>query len=278
MSITVHDELIKRLQYSHNRVVVDKASLANQLTTAWTSMWTATGTPGTGAAPGAIAVCTQALTGALPLTNRTSPEKNYITFLEATCGNTLTNFEIHDRLVHMGGLATNVNTSQNVLIDLSTLLATSNLDERKGDANYSDVQWWIESYTDGGSTTVNLTINAKFNDGTDANLTVLSLPRFRAGQSYPLNGLIAAAQAGSFIRGINTVTLSATTGGAGSWGVTATRYRTGKLLPISNAKSSFSWYELGLPDINNSSCLSIIVLPSTTSSGLIRASVRISNG
>lgn len=94
----------------------------------------------------------------------------------------------------------------------------------------------------------------------------------------PLNGLIPSAAAGKYIRAITTVTLSATTGTAGSFGVTATRPRMTLPLPLANKMEIFDWAALGLPEIFNSSCLFPLVLTSTTSSGTVRGGGKLAHG
>ena len=93
-----------------------------------------------------------------------------------------------------------------------------------------------------------------------------------------LNGLIPAAAAGKFIRAVNTVTLSASTGTAGNFGVTATRLRGTLFMPIANAKFSADWASLPINTIPNSACPFIAVLASTTNTGTLRGGGKIAHG
>jgi hypothetical protein len=279
MAITTRDQLIDAMGNNSSRIVIDKASIANAAAAQFHSLWRATGQPGQGAIPGAAARCTHALTGALGFTQQTLPAKSYLAILEGLCSNGGTTLEIHDRLMHMGGLNGTLATAQTVGIDLSTNLGSDNLTERIGDSNYSDVTWWLEWYTDTGGTGVNITVNVTYNDATTGNLTVLALAATRrASFMVPLNGLIPAADSGKFIRHINTITLSATTGTVGSFGVTATRYRAALYKPLANARFTADWAGLGLPAIPNSSCLMLIQLAGTTSTGTVRATGKIVHG
>jgi hypothetical protein len=285
MSITTHSLLINSLRNSsYQQLIVDKASLTNQLAGFWGSYWTSTGFPTAGAIPAAaVAVCNNSLTGGIRTVNPIGTDKMYIGSIDAMMINGLQSVEIHDRLVHMGGLSGIVSTptAQNVLIDLAntTLLSASNLDARKGAADYSEVHWWVENYTDCGATTVTLTANAIFSDGTSGNLTGLSLQRFRTGQSYLLNSLIPAAQAGKYIRGINTITLSANTTGAGNFGVTCTIFKASVFLPIASMTEKRYWRCISMPEIKASSCLSLIAPASITGNpGALRAVIRTCNG
>lgn len=279
MTITTLDGLVNALGNNSSRFILDKASISSQAAGSYVSLWRATGQPGQGAIPGAAAVCNNALTGAMNFTQQTAPATSYGGYMEAATGNAAMTIEIHDRLMHMGGLSGIVTTAQPVNLDLAANLAIDNLADRIGDANYSDVQWWLEWYTATGSNAVTATIAVTYNDGTTGNLTPVSLAATRpAGFKLPLNSYIPAAASGKYIRDVDSVTLSATTGTAGNFGVTATRPRMTLGTPIANFKQPADWAALGLPEIFNSSCLYPIVLTSTTSSGTVRGGGKIAHG
>lgn len=273
------NELMAALGNNNSRCVIDKATIASQAANTFVSMWRATGQPGQGAIPAAAAaVCAHGLTGSFSFTQQTSPATTYAGWASAVCSNSATTVELHDRLMHMGGLSGTVTTAQTVGIDISANLATSNLDARKGDSLYSDVQWWLEWYTATGATAVTATVNVTYNDGSTGNLSAVSLAATRpASFMQPLNSYIPAAQSGLFIKAVNTVTLSATTATAGSFGVTATRPRSVMPLPLLNFAQTFDWAGLGLPEIPNSACLFLVVLTSTTSTGTVRGSLKLAH-
>lgn len=277
MAITTRDELINAMANNSSRIVIDKGTLTIAAG-AFYSYWRVTGQPGQGAIPGAAAVCTPALVGSLQFTQQTAPATSYAAILEASLSSPHT-LELHDRLVHMGGLSGTVTTAQTVGIDLNSLLGTSNISNRIGDPNYSDVQWWLEWYTATGGTAVTATVAVTYNDGTTGNLTGLSLAATRpAGFMAALNNLIPAAASGKYIRGVTSVTLSATTGTAGSFGVTATRYRAGVFCPVANARFTNDWAQLGMPEIPNDSCLFTVLLTSSFTAATIRATGKIVHG
>lgn len=279
MTIATRDQLIDSMANNSSRIIIDKASIINTAIGQFHSLWRATGQPGQGAIPTTAASCDNTLLGAIQFTQQTAPATSYLGMMEALTANVSTTIEIHDRLAHRGGLVGNVATAQTVDLDLSALLASDNIDVRKGDSNYSDVQWWLEWYTDTGATVVTATVNVTFNDGTSNNLTGISLAATRrASFMQPLNYLIQAADSGKYIRDVNTVTLSATTGTAGNFGVTATRYRAATFNPIANARFTADWAALGLPEIPNESCLFCIVQPGTTNTGIVRATGKIIHG
>ncbi len=273
------DNLVKALGNNSSRIVLDKASIASQTANSYCSLWRATGQPGQGAIPTVVATCNNTTVGTIGFNQQTSPITSYGAYLEIATGNAAMTMELHDRLANMGGLNGTLTTAQSVNLDLRTLLSTDNINVRKGDDNYSDVQWWLEWYTATGATAVTATIAVTYNDGTTGNLSALSLASSRpASHMIPINSLIPSAQSGKFIRGIVSVTLSATSGTAGNFGVTATRPRMTLSAPIANHKFIADWAQLGLPEIYNSSAIFPIVLTSTTSTGTVRGSGKIAHG
>ena len=273
------DNLVKALGNNSSRIVLDKASIASQTANSYCSLWRATGQPGQGAIPTVVATCNNTTVGTIGFNQQMSPYTSYGAYLEIATSNVAMTIELHDRLANMGGLNGTLTTAQSVNLDLNTLLATDNINTRKGDANYSDVLWWLEWYTATGGTAVTATIAVTYNDGTTGNLSVLSLAGSRpASHMIPLNSLIPSAQSGKFIRGIVSVTLSATTGTAGNFGVTVTRPRMTLSSPFANFKFIADWAQLGLPEIYNSSAIFPIVLTSTTSTGTVRGGGKIAHG
>ena len=273
------DNLVKALGNNSSRIVLDKASIASQIANSYCSLWRATGQPGQGAIPTVVATCNNTTVGTIGFNQQTSPITSYGAYLEIATGNAAMTMELHDRLANMGGLNGTLTTAQSVNLDLSTLLSTDNINVRKGDDNYSDVQWWLEWYTATGATAVTATIAVTYNDGTTGNLSALSLASSRpASHMISINSLIPSAQSGKFIRGIVSVTLSATSGTAGNFGVTATRPRMTLSAPIANYKFIADWAQLGLPEIYNSSAIFPIVLTSTTSTGTVRGGGKIAHG
>lgn len=274
MAITTRDQLINALSNNNSRIVWDKASIANEVAGQIFSLWRATGTPGQGAIPGAASLATSARTGAMGFTNQTAPATSYYAWQTIAAGNPATSVEIHDRLADMAGLNGTLTTAQTVGIDLSTLgggLPAA----RRGDANYSDVQWWLEWYTDTGATASNATMAVTYDDGSTGNLAVVPVGgTVRASRMIPL----VSAVPGRFIRAVNTGTLSASTGASGNFGVTATRPRTVVNANIANKYEQFDWAQLGLPEIPNDSCLMMVMLCSTTTTGTVRGQGKIAHG
>lgn len=278
MAITTLDDLVNAMGNNSSRIILDKASIASQAAGTYISLWRATGQPGQGAIPAAAAVCNNLLTGAIGFAQQTAPVKSYGAWLNSVCSNSAMTVEIHDRLMHMGGLNGTLTTAQTAGVDIAANLASSNMAARIGDANYSDIQWWLEWYTATGATAVTATVGVTYNDGSTGTLSAALAATRPASFMLPLNGLIPAAASGKYIRSVDTVTLSATTATAGSFGVTATRPRMTLPLPVGNKMEVADWQFLGLPEIYNSSCLFPLVLTSTTSSGNVRGGGKIAHG
>ena len=278
MTISTLDGMFNALANNSSRLVIDKASIANAAAGQFHSLWRATGQPGQGAIPTAVANCNNTLLGGFQYTQQTAPATSYIGYLEAVCSNSSVTLEVHDRLMHRGGLVGNLSSAQSAGVDLNGVTG-DNMAERIGDTNFSDVQWWLEWYTDTGSTVVTATVAVTYNDGSTGNLTGISLAATRrASFMQPLNGLIPAAAAGKYIRSVDTVTLGATTGSAGNFGVTATRLRASLLCPVANLKWSADWAALPVSEIPNSSCLFMLQIAGTSSTGTVRGGGKIAHG
>lgn len=279
MTITTGDQLLNALANNASRIVIDKASVANQTAGRLCSLWRATGQPAQAAIPTTAAVPTKATLGALDFTNQTAPATSYLAWLSLLGANSAQGVEVHDRVAHLGGLS-GITTSQTVTgLDLATLAPPA---ARLGAANYSDVQWFLEVYADLGTTAATITVNVTFGDASSANLAALTIggagPVARAGNMFALTPLIGAADQGKFIQRINSLTLSASTGTAGNFGFTCARQRTGLPILLANKPETYSWPQIGLPEIPNDSCLMLAVVPSTTSSGTVRGQGKIAHG
>jgi hypothetical protein len=284
MAISTTTQLEAAISNSYSIINGSKPSLSNALTGQFFSTWNSAGLPGTGAIPTVTpVVLTNATTGGFKFAQQTAPRTSYLADLKFTTSLVGATVEIHDRLVHMGGLSATVITTQTITgFDLSTLSGTSNLAARIGDSNYSDVQWWLEIYTDLGSGSSTATINVTFNDATTGNLTPFNVGNAdrRLGRMFPLNSLILAADQGKFIQGINSVTLSSSTATAGNFGFVATRYRSSVFAEQPNELYKNGWTKTALAEVFNSSCLSMIVLVanSNTTTGTVTLNGKIIHG
>jgi hypothetical protein len=262
------NELGYALAKNSDRLIFEKASVASQVAGGFCSLWRATGFPVQPAIPGGAALCNNTTAGSMAYTNPIVGQEGILGwgyYVSGTAGQAL---EIHDRLAHMGGLSGILTTAQNVLINLQTLAVPA---DRLGDATYNDVMWWIEWYTATGTTGVNATCAVTYDDNSTGNIVVAVPASTGAARALP----ILTAVAGRAIKALNTIQLSATTGTAGSFGVTATRQRTILENDVAFKGKDHSWAMLGAPEIPANSCLFGVMPCVTTSTGIARGQIKL---
>lgn len=263
MVISSIDGIVAGLGNGAQRFVINRASIAAQIVGQSASLWRGTGIPAQGAIPTAAAVCTNALAGSFQFTAPTGANASYIARAFALSSNSATDIQFHDRLAHMGGLLGNIITAQTVSVDVSG--SGGNMEARRGGADYSDVQWWMEWYTATGATIPTVTVTYTNAAGTSGRTTtVLLTASVGASRMFPIIGA-----AGEFIQSIQSVQLSVSTGTAGNFGVTATRGLTSISLGLANAGTVYDWQMLGLPKVEDSACIFLTMFPGTTSTGTL---------
>lgn len=233
-----------------------KASIANAVAGTVYSLWRTAGNPTQGAIPASWATCTKALAGAFSFNNPTSPTQTYVGRFSATLA-TAGTLILADRIGHMGGLSGTVATAQTVNASIPA--------NRGLAADGSDAQWDLEWYTDTGSTAVTATISYTDQTDTSGRTTTVSLvATTRASRTYTIT-----PAAGQFIKSIQSVTLSATTGTAGSFGVTLRRVLAEAPISVSNQATVLDPINLGMPRVYDDACLELLVLCSATSTGVV---------
>ena len=277
MAITTRDQLIASIN-SIPPLMIEKPSTGNVGAGTYTSYWRMTGIPPQGAIPTAVAVCKNTTAGALGGTQAGVGEEVRVARAEWALGGAHS-FELHDRLVHMGGLNGTLTTAQTVGIDLLTLAGTNNISARIGASDYTNVLWMLEWYTATGSTAVSATVNVTYGDGSTGNLSAIALAATRP-QSFTvvLNSYIPSGVTNKGIRAVNSVTLSATTGTAGNFGVTAYRKLFGSQTPIAGVNYVMDWAQLGLPKVPNESCLVPMLFSTGTTASYIKGLITLARG
>lgn len=256
--------------------VLVRGSIANAVAGSEMSLWRGTGYPAQGAIPAAAAACNASTTGAYPLAARSGGQRRVLRSVWMSCATTSQTVFVEDRLAHMGGLSGTTATAQTAGVDLSTILGTNNLAERIGAANYSEVQWFLEWYTTTGATAVTATVNVTYDDGSTGNAFVNvqgangTLPAsVAASRRYE----ILPAVQGRYIRHVNTVT-HATTGTAGSYGVTAVRrLATVVTPPIATRPEQILFPRASAPLIPDNACLTLAMLSTATATGLTQGQI-----
>ena len=237
---------------------ISKSSIANQAAGQIVSLWRATGMPTQGAIPGAFATCDNALAGGFALPTL-GALKGYVGTV-ALVGVTANTWILYDRLGHMGGLSGTVTTAQTANVDLVTASGNG-----RCSAVGADVDWFIEIYTDLGSTAVNATV--AYNDQVDGAQTAAAIALAATPRASRLYQIIPVA--GTSIKKVNTVTLSASTLTAGSFGVTARKRLCSLGQSIANVSPPGDFAAIGAPEFKQTSCLEICALCTATSTGIL---------
>lgn len=264
MTIATENDVINARTNKRQGMNFQKASIANMVAGALCSMYRSTGPiPSQPAIPAAAALCTKALTW--NFNNPTAPDNTYLDVMDGVCG-TACRIVWFDRLFHIGGLSGTVTTAQ--AVNSQTVLT---LPVREADP--PEVEWFLEWYADTGATGVTATIGVTYTDTTTGTVTAALAATMRAARLLPV---IPAA--GKVIASIQSVTLSATTGTAGNFGVTAGNRMSGTSLHVPVANVAPPSRELILRKIQNDTCLWPVVECSTTSSGDIRGEFTLIQG
>lgn len=275
MAIIDLNTLLAGMASGAYRLPFSRASISSTAVGQEASLWRGTGFPAQGAIPAEAAICDSSTTGALPLAARTGTQDRIISGLSlqgAAVGHT---YLIEDRLGHMGGLSGTLTTAQTVGLDLVANLSMANLSERIGAADFSEVEWYLEWYTATGATASTPTAQVTFHDGTTGSVNIWIL----GGTALPAS--VAASRRyklvptnGKFIRSVETVTLSASTGTTGNFGVTAVRRLCEVEALVANALQVRDWSTLTAPQIFDDACVTFSQLCITTTTGALQGAIR----
>jgi len=274
MAINTLDELQQGMRQGVS-YPLQKASLASAVAASEMSLWRSAGFPTQGAIPTAAAICNASLAGALPLKTKSAGQNRVIAQLSvqmAAAGHTLL---VEDRLAHMGGLSGILTTAQTVNIDLHANLASSNLAERIGASDYSEVEWYLEWYTATGATVSTPTAQVTYHDGTTGSVNIwvngaTALPAtVAASRRYKIS-----PTNGKYIRSIQTVTLSASTATAGNFGVTAVRRLCRHECTVANGLQVRDWSMLAAPEIFDNACVTLAQMSITTTTGAMTGAIK----
>lgn len=218
------------------------------------SLWTVNGFPAAGAAAGSVngAIPTKATTGALNFVDAAGGENTFLAQLSLQ-SSVIGTFIVYDRLWHNSAL--------------NGTLATAQTFTQPALTRHTDgigVEIWLEWYTATGSTAVTATISYTNSDnvaGRSATCAIAASPV--AGQM-----MLASLQTGDKgVKSVQSVTLSATTGTAGNFGVTLVKRKAHCALNSANIASVQDFAMLGLPEVQDNACLAFSVHCTTTNTG-----------
>ncbi len=264
MAITNMDTLVAAM------VAGDKPPYQKQTLTSvanfFYSLWRVAGQPGAGAVPptGAGEAPTRATAGAIGAwTNSAGADVARLVGLNLTSDD-LGVYSLYDRLVHTSGLNGTLLTAQTI-----NSAALSRYTDGVG------VEAWLEIYTALGITSRTATISYTNQSGT-AGRTGTCL----TGTSAPIGRMIPfALQAGDTgVRSVETLTLSASTGTAGDFGITLLKRIAD--IPASSTTTYLprDAFDLGLPEIVDDACMAFMAFTGATTIGPTFGMLNIAKG
>lgn len=207
MAITTQDTLISARAAKTRAVSFRRLSVVNMAAGQMCSMYRSGSTSSLmpqPAIPTTAALCTKALSWNFPTPGGT--DQSYVDYLEV--GLTLPGRVTHfDRLFHIGGLNGTLTTAQTVNSQTVLTLPARNSDP-------AEVEWFLEWYADTGATATTANVAVTYTDTTTSTVAVALAATMRIGRLLPIPPL-----QGKIITSIQSVTLLATTGTAGNFGV-----------------------------------------------------------
>lgn len=230
----------------------------------WHSLWQAAGTPAAGATPatGAGTVATSATVGAIKFSDPTGGPLTYLSRLMAHSG-VVGSLTLYDRLCHTSGLSGTVATAQTVNTAALTRSTTG-----------ENVEAFIEWYTATGASAVNVTANYVNQLGSTGQVG----PSQAFMQSPVAGQMQAIALNGDGCRRIESITLSATTGTAGNFGITLMKRLVTVPMAQANTGVILDAFAAGMAQVSDSACLALMVFCSSTTQGPVFGELGLSQG
>ena len=246
------------------------------------SLWLAAGTYGTGAASGSLTgrACTSTTAGAaFPVTAQGAGLTQYLAQLAAS-GSVVGQLFLYDRIMDCSaasGTSTSAQTCTNFGYTGGTDYFTRNGHSVAGPlGNGVGNQIFIEFYSQTGATASNVTVSYYNQAGASKTTTAVSLSGSATTVAGQVTGPLPLAAGDTGVQGIVSVTLSASTGTAGNFGVTVAYPLAQIALPIANVGqlNPADYASLGLPPTpgvasGSTICPWFVVGCSTTSTGII---------
>ena len=250
MAITSMDELVAALTGNGERIPFLRTAPASAIGpngpySLWKALQGVPGVPTSNPPIGTGEACGRTTAGAIPFTAPGTEEQVYLAGLEfAVMSDGMV--ELYDRLVHTGGLSGTAITAQTV--NSAALPARA--------AGGAGVEAWLECYTALGATSRTATVSYTNQAGTAGRTgTVVLAASTKAGEARP----ISMQSGDTGVRSVESVTLSATTGTVGEFGVTLLR-RLASLVSYGVYHAAVAdAFDLGLQAIDEDACLAFMV-------------------
>ena len=218
------------------------------------SLWRANGLPISGAIPasGNGAIPDRTTLGAIPFVNPTGGNTSYLVGMDAVC-NVQNTLILYDRLFHNSGLVGNVVTAQTF-----TQPALTRFTDGVG------VEIFIEFYTSIGATAC--TFNVAYTDADNvARVGTYAHPANAESVGQMVKVVPSAGARGC--KSVQSVTLSATSGTAGNFGITLAKRIATIAMPLINVANERNAIDTRLAIIPDDACLALAVLCTGTATG-----------
>lgn len=183
---------------------------------------------------------------------------------------TLQQIKLFDRLHHCGGLVTNSTTPQAVNVS-----STGSFDTGRCSST-TPVCWFLEWYTTSGATGATVICDVTYTDGSTGTISYAAGATRR--QSF-LARLYSTASPMKIIQSVSQLTWQATTGTAGSMGVTAARCLCDlPMFTVANYPVQADFATLGMPQVLGKACLWPISYMAATASGVVQLNYKVIPG
>jgi hypothetical protein len=220
------------------------------------SMWTYDGMPAGGAVPTSGEIPDRTTTGAIPFTAPGGSRDKHL--IGASVAPIVAGiYMLYDRLFHIGGLSGTSTADQTIQGSPASPALTRNTGGAGNIAFY-------EIYSILGSTSTTLTMTYTNQAGTGSRTSTIFIGGTAAREVTRMQRIpLAAGDSG--IQAIEKVKLTATTGGAGNFGITIAQPLA--WIPV-GAAGTMGWRDYttglpGIPVINPDACLSLMFIPAS---------------
>jgi hypothetical protein len=270
MAITTMDGLAAAIA-SGQRIVLQKASIT-AVANFYYSLWTASGSPGAGGAVGNIAngvIPTDATAGACIINAFNGSNTGYLMTFDASSA-VAGVLSVYDRLFHSGPhLGTTLHTDT---------LASQPALNRVPDSNYGQLELWLEVTAVFAATATTVTVS--YQDGTAAGGATQTATLDANLSGAPVQRMLPFRLANSTgVQKINSVTVGGATNTTGQFNVVIQRNIVDHTCVSPNiGRPKKGPFETGMPIIYADSCLAMMWMATTTSTGALYAEGLIGNG
>ncbi|MDQ1446807.1 MAG: hypothetical protein QOI20_3271 [Acidimicrobiaceae bacterium] len=220
------------------------------LTGRWYSTWLLEGSPSHGSTPGAAAACDNTTVGGWLQTAPGGGRQKWLDSLSAYLNCTTATsgvVVVYDRLLHSGNLDGTLTTAQTV---------GGSITRNTGGAGN---QIFVEIYTQVGATNTTATISYTNENGTSGRTATVSFGGTglrEAARIIPVT--LQSGDAG--VRSVQSVTLTATTGTAGAFGITISRPIDVIGIHITGMSATKTYLDGNMPDVSGA-CICAALLP-----------------